>query len=122
MSVFARPSDSAMRRKKLYALPKKSKKTLHRLVAVLKDDVSPVIRHEAAFLLGATKNKDAVPYLIYAIRHDKSDLVRHEATEALGDLGLKTKQVRRLLHDLLTKDKNPFIRDTADIALGSLGV
>ena len=103
----------ALRRKALFSLGQRSFK---KLAEVLVKDPSPVIRHEAAFLLGEGKDKRALPVLLQAIKNDASDLVRHEAIEALGDLGVMTKEVKLLLLSL-KKDKNPFIRDTARIAL-----
>ena len=59
----------------------------------LRYDLSPVIRHEAAFL--------------------------HEAIEALGDLGANATRVRRFLRKLCA-DETPFIQDTAEIALATV--
>jgi len=50
---------------------------------------------------------------------DKSDIVRHESIEALGDLGIKSREITDLLKDLCN-DNNPFIKDTAEIALATL--
>jgi len=48
----------ALRRKAVLALGKKSfGKSFLLLCEVLKQDPSPVIRHEAAFILGATKKQ-----------------------------------------------------------------
>ncbi len=89
------------------------------LASTLKEDPSSVLRHEAAFLLGTLKNKKVISLLMYSIENDQSDLVRHEAIEALGDNGIMTKEIRDLLKKLL-RDKNIFIRETAEIALGTL--
>ena len=108
----------ALRRKALYALHSSSFKILKRFIL---HDSSPVIRHEAAFLLGKSKHKKAVDILIQAIETDKSDLVRHEAIEALGDLGIHNTKVEILLESL-KKNKNPFIKDTVKIALLTLDI
>lgn len=113
-------SPPARRRKEVLALGKEKTGESFRLICeVLKKDPSPVIRHEAAFLLGATRNRAAIRFLVGSILKDKSDIVRHESIEALGDLGLKSKEVSRLLKSLC-RDKNPFIKDTAEIALATL--
>ena len=106
----------ARRRKALFALRSNSIEIFKKVIV---SDSSPVIRHEAAFLLGRSKNKEAVDILIQAIKTDTSDLVRHEAIEALGDSGINNTKVKVLLQSLM-KDKNPFIRDTARIALLTL--
>ena len=77
------------------------------------------MRHEAAFLIGASRNKKAASVLFETIANDSSELVQHEAIEALGDLGLKTKAIKNLLRTLC-KAPNPFIKDTAKIALKTL--
>jgi hypothetical protein len=108
---------SVQRRKEIYAIHRAhDPKVFALLCFVLRNDPSPVIRHEAAFLLGALRAKQAVRVLMKAVRVDKSDLVRHESIEALGDLGTNTKQVRGFLRHLCA-DINPFIIDTAEIAL-----
>ena len=114
--MWLQEKNPALRRQKLFSLGRNSLKEFKLSLA---NDPSPVIRHEAAFLLGESKNKKVVSILMQAIKDDESDLVRHEAIEALGDLKVKTRQVENLLRSLL-KDKNPFIRDTADIALLTL--
>jgi deoxyhypusine monooxygenase len=86
---------------------------------VLKNDSSPVIRHEVAFILGTVKTPQSVALLMEAIEDDPSDLVRHEAIEALGDIGIWNKNVLVLLKKS-TKDKNSFIKDTAKIALATI--
>ena len=53
---------------------------------LLRDD-DPVVRHQAAFQLGASRKVHAVPALVEALRNDSEPLVRHEAAEALGRIG-----------------------------------
>jgi len=115
-------SQPEIRRKAILAIKEKaSPRAFEILCKILRKDISPVIRHEAAFILATYKNKKAVAALLQAIKNDASDLVRHEAIEALGDSGMKTKKIRvNTLLDDLQKDKNPFIRDTAAIALATL--
>ena len=113
-----RSKNPAVRRKALLVFGRKSFPVLKKF---LMEDSSEVIRHEAAFLLGASKNKKAPKILINAIVNDKSNLVRHEAIEALGDIGFKDKQVLSLL-SALVRDKERFIVDTAKIALKTLEI
>jgi HEAT repeat protein len=57
------------------------------LCRVLKDDPSPLTRHEAAFTLGQLGYRSAVPTLIQAMQNDKSPIVRHESAVALSSIG-----------------------------------
>jgi HEAT repeat protein len=54
---------------------------------VLKDDPSPLTRHEAAFTLGQLGFKSAAPALAVAMLTDKSPIVRHESAVALSSIG-----------------------------------
>ena len=113
---------AAVRRQKILALRKEPfKRSFKKICSALRADPSPVVRHEAAFVLGESKRPEAIAPLIYAIMYDHSDLVRHEAIEMLGDLGFKDKKVEDFLKKL-TRDKNPFIKDTAEIALATLNL
>ena len=57
------------------------------LCKVLKEDESPLTRHEAAFTLGQLGYRSAVPRLVDAMLHDKSPIVRHESAVALSSIG-----------------------------------
>jgi deoxyhypusine monooxygenase len=57
------------------------------LSQVLKEDESPLTRHEAAFTLGQLGYRSAVPALVEAMLHDRSPIVRHEAAVALSSIG-----------------------------------
>lgn len=57
------------------------------LCKVLKEDSSPLTRHEAAFTLGQLGLKSAAPTLIQAMLTDESPIVRHESAVALSSLG-----------------------------------
>ena len=110
----------AIRRKNILAFyGNKTSDAFDYICETLKNDPSCVIRHEASFILGSTKNKKAVKFLIDSITNDESDLVRHESIESLGDLGFKTKNILSLLKKL-SFDENSIIRDTATIALKTL--
>ena len=54
---------------------------------VLKDDPSPLTRHEAAFTLGQLGYRTAAPALVEAMLNDESPIVRHESAEALSSIG-----------------------------------
>ena len=112
-------TNPAIRRKTVFTFQKNPEKYFDLLCMTAKGDSSPVIRHEAIFLLGTIKDKKVVRLLLWTIAHDVSDLVRHEAIEMLGDCGFKTRSVIEALKKP-QQDRNPFIRDTADIALATL--
>ena len=57
------------------------------LCKVLKDDESPLTRHEAAFTLGQLGYRSAVPNLVCAMLQDPSPIVRHESAVALSSIG-----------------------------------
>ncbi len=110
----------ALRRRAVLALQIRPPKNAIKLLArALTKDPSAVIRHEAAFVLGALHRRKALSPLIKAALQDPSDLVRHEAIEALGDLGIKTAKVKKLLLKF-QKEPNPIIKDTALIAYKTL--
>ena len=57
------------------------------LCKVLKEDESPLTRHEAAFTMGQLGYRSAVSALVDAMLHDKSPIVRHESAVALSSIG-----------------------------------
>lgn len=57
------------------------------LVKALRDDPSPLIRHEAAFGLGILRHPGNVASLVEALLCDRNLMVRHEAAIALAELG-----------------------------------
>lgn len=58
------------------------------LCYMLKEDESPLTRHEAAFTLGQLGYRSAVPALVEAMLNDKSPIVRHESAVALSSIGV----------------------------------
>jgi HEAT repeat protein len=54
------------------------------LVWVLKNDDNGVVKHEAAFEIGAKNMRKKIPELMNAALHDQNILTRHESLEALG--------------------------------------
>ena len=57
------------------------------LAQAMKEDPSPLVRHESSFSLGQMGLKSAVPYLCESALHDPSEIVRHESAAALGAIG-----------------------------------
>jgi hypothetical protein len=57
------------------------------LCRVLKEDPSPLTRHEAAFTLGQLGYRSATKALIETMSNDASPIVRHESAVALSSIG-----------------------------------
>lgn len=78
---------------------------------------SALLKHELAYCLGQTLNRDSVSYLQHVVKDVEEDaMCRHEAAEALGALGYDDSL------DLLKKlrdDENELeiVRETCDIAV-----
>lgn len=83
------------------------------LCKVLKEDPSPLTRHEAAFTLGQLGYSSAVPALIEAMQHDESPIVRHESAVALSSIGddAAVPQLKKAI-----EDKDEDVRNSALIA------
>jgi len=45
---------------------------------------NPIVRHEAAYIIGDFNIHDLVPALIESVKHDPSVVAKHESAEALG--------------------------------------
>lgn len=84
------------------------------LARVLKEDPDPIVRHEAAFVLGELADPAGVPALAEAVRSDPSDLVRHESAEALGWIAIE--ESAAALREALG-DRSPEVARTAEISL-----
>jgi HEAT repeat protein len=87
------------------------------LARSLREDSSPLVRHEAAFAMGQLEFKSAVPSLIDAMAHDESVLVRHESAVALGSIG--DERARQGLMFAL-QDVDEDVRLSAEVALADL--
>lgn len=87
------------------------------LTRALREDPSPLVRHEAAFAMGQLEFKSAVPSLIEAMAKDESVLVRHESAVALGSIGDE-----RARPGLMTAlgDVDEDVRLSAEVALADL--
>lgn len=78
---------------------------------------SALLKHELAYCLGQTLNRDSVSYLQHVVKDVEEDaMCRHEAAEALGALGYDDSL------DLLKKLRDDeseleIIRETCDIAV-----
>ncbi|KAJ9219228.1 hypothetical protein DTO169C6_8421 [Paecilomyces variotii] len=78
---------------------------------------SELLKHELAYCLGQSKNRNSVSYLEHVLKDPQEDtMCRHEAAEALGALGYEDSL------DLLKKlrddcNESDVIRETCDIAV-----
>jgi deoxyhypusine monooxygenase len=83
------------------------------LCRVMKEDESPLTRHEAAFTLGQLGYRSAVPALVDAMLHDRSPIVRHESAVALSSIGddAIVPQLKRAI-----EDEDEDVRNSALIA------
>lgn len=94
--------------------------TFDALEFCLKNDPSPIVRHEAAYVLGEMKDKRGVKFLIKAIENDTDKFVVHEATLALSNLGKLAMPEGKIVIEKLLSDQDPDILDTAEISLQRL--
>jgi HEAT repeat protein len=87
------------------------------LCRALREDSSPLVRHEGAFALGQLGFKSAVPSLLEAMDKDPSVLVRHESAVALGSIGDE-----RAREGLMRRidDQDEDVRLSAEVALADL--
>ena len=83
------------------------------LCRILKEDPSPLTRHEAAFTLGQLGFRSAVPALVEAMLNDLSPIVRHESAVALSSIG--DDEILPKLEEAIG-DKDEDISDSAMIA------
>jgi HEAT repeat protein len=85
------------------------------LLEALLEDPSEIVRHEAAYYLGALRFAPAIPKMIRTLQNERSDIVRHELAEALGDMGAK-----EALPVLRTLVGESMVGQTAAIAIAQL--
>jgi HEAT repeat protein len=86
-ATFAPERPVAARMLELRRLGKEERKTEARvdlLCRVLRGDPNPILRHDAAFVLGAMSADEAIDSLATAARNDENFLVRHECLESLA--------------------------------------
>ena len=76
-----------------------------------------VLQRNAAVALGNSRDSRAVPHLIAALA-DRKPLVRGHAAWALGELG--GADARVALAALLERERDPWVREEADLALAAM--
>ena len=87
------------------------------LVEVLRNDESAMIRHEAAFGIGALgRENDSAP-LIESLENDSSKTVRHECAIALAEVG-DIEAIPAL--EGASKDSDPNVASSARFAIQSI--
>ena len=87
------------------------------LTDVLRNDESPLIRHEAAFGIGKLGSaRDSTP-LIDVLKYDRSNMVRHEAAISLAEIG--GKDAIQVL-ETATTDSDPAVASSARFAIQSI--
>jgi HEAT repeat protein len=107
----------SMRMLALHGVGKAARRTPEReelLLRVLRADPDPVIRHDAAFALGAIMAEETQDALAAAAVADESFLVRHESLESLAFFA-RTPVVMEALEQGL-RDEHPEVRETAEMA------
>lgn len=87
------------------------------LTDVLRDDESPLVRHEAAFGIGTLGSGRDSACVIHALKYDGSNMVRHEAAIALSEIG--GKDAIPVL-EAATTDSDPAIASSARFAIQSI--
>ncbi len=95
----------------------KIREAFDKIIYLLENDESPLVRDNAAFALGELGDKRAVPFLIKALK-DPDEWVRKSATKALGIL--KSKEAFDAIAECLN-DSSPSVRRTAARSLAQLG-
>lgn len=91
--------------------------SIEAIAAALLSSKSELLKHELAYCLGQTRNKDAVSYLQDAVNNREEDaMCRHEAAEALGSLGFDDSlEMLKVIRD--DESEPDFMRETCDIAV-----
>lgn len=93
--------------------------SIHALEECLLTDESALVRHEAAYALGQTRNKSCIDTLIRVLRDLKEDvMVRHEAAEALGAIGCSS--ALSALKEYTGEDIAREIRETCELAIARI--
>lgn len=78
-------------------------------------DSSELLKHELAYCLGQTKNKQALEILRSVLNDNKQEpVVRHEAAEAIGAIG--PADLEEYLKKMEQEDKDIEVRETAHLA------
>ncbi|RUP43775.1 armadillo-type protein [Jimgerdemannia flammicorona] len=92
-------------------------RSVHIIAKAFVDD-SALLKHELAYVLGQTKNKNAIPTLRKVLATlDEEPMVRHEAAEALGAIG--DPSCLDILNMYLN-DPNETVRQTCELAIAKI--
>jgi hypothetical protein len=84
---------------------------------VLHNDDNVIVKHEAAFQIGARNMRNKIPDLVNAALYDESELVRHESIEGLGLI--RDQGCKEALRSMLEDPSEP-VRETAAFVLKRL--
>jgi HEAT repeat protein len=96
----------------------------------LLNDKDEFVRREAAYALGRTRSRTAVPYLIERLAKDKKDEVRGAAAVALGQISdvVSVSALSAALYPTVSpkgkkpkQEKDPFLLRSAARSLGQIG-
>ncbi|KAJ5653652.1 Deoxyhypusine hydroxylase [Penicillium lividum] len=105
--------------KHLACLQPPTEKTLPAIQAIAAGfaSQSALLKHELAYCLGQTKNRDSLSYLQHVVKDVEEDaMCRHEAAEALGALGYSDSlELLKKLRD--DANELEIVRETCDIAV-----
>jgi deoxyhypusine monooxygenase len=75
-------------------------------------DPSALLKHECAYCLGQMQDPSAIETLIQVLKNKAEDpMVRHEAGEALGAIGINSKEVLNALNEF-AKDSHAEVAET----------
>ena len=94
----------------------RSRRSIPELAKLLTDDPNFIVRHEAAFALGAMGYTECAAQLFRSLKHDRSVVVRHEAAIGLGLMN--SIQVLRKLRR--SSPSEPVVEESIAIALANL--
>jgi len=100
-----------------HALVENTPKAAEALKQGLRDDPSPIVRHECAYSLGEMDPELGYQALLTAIKQDDNPFVIHEAALAVSNLGIA--EAEPLLQSLLDHNNADVVR-TAKISLQRL--
>lgn len=85
----------------------KDQETWETLKKILLHHPNPIVRHEAAYIIGDYNIYDLVPALIESVKTDPSIVAKHESAEALGFIkGEGANQAYKFLKDLIENPQN----------------
>ena len=89
------------------------------LVEILRNDESAMVRHEAAFGIGALGRENDSAHLFDSIKNDPSNIVRHEAAIALAEIG-GLEAIPAL--EAASKDSDPDVAMSSQFAIQSIQI